>query len=213
MASRKRTTSSSSSKTANPRLEHAKAVNLLAGKMDGFMKAVEGLSAFEKEALNTFDLEVDAKNGELKQLSEDFQHERKRHKIETDQYLKEYRYDGAVNILDERGEVPVEQSSLDELRAQVQQLTADRDEAVSRAITSEQAKAKAGLSSAINMCNLKHQAEVAELKAVNNQQQIQSENLATTIENLKGEVRAQRELTQAVANAARAAPITQNMGK
>ena len=216
-ASRKRTASSATpeaSTPSNPRLELAKAINGLTQKMEAFGKAAEGLASYSKETLVDFDLQIQAKNEELARLAEETEHARKRNKTETELYLAEFRYNGAKTILAERGEVPIAQSDLDNMRSNLTRLTSERDKEMQDVIAKEKRHAEAALHSAVTMRDLNHKAASADLNAVTNQQLKEIESLKQTIANQKDEIAQQRKLTEAVANASRSAPITlQTNGK
>ena len=72
---------------------------------------------------------------------------------------------------------------------------------------------KIAINSAIRTKELEHKAEVAELSAQVKQKTLEIESLHKEIDNLRSEVASQRKLTQAVAEASKAPPITQSFGK
>lgn len=223
MASRKRSSSgtaaaaASSSSTCssdNPRLELAKAIHALTQKMDGFDKAAEALTSFTKDTLVEFDLQIEAKNEELARLSEENEHTQKRLRTETSLFLAEHRYEGAKKILAERNEVAVLIADYDALKANLARITAEREKELETAIKTEKERGRAALEAAVQIRELNHKAQTAELTATTNQQIKEIESLKRTIDNLKDEVAQQRKLTEAVANAGRSAPITlQTNGK
>lgn len=200
--------SSSSDNEQNPRLELAKAINGMTQKMEGFNKAAEGLAAFTKDQLVEFDMQIEARKEELKRLSEDYEHSRKRGRTETELFLQEYRYEGAKKILAERGEVPIASSDLEGMRNTLTRLTTEREKEIDEVVKREKQRHDAALSAATSMQTLRHEAATAGLTAVKEQQIREIASLNTTITNLKDEVAQQRKLTEAVANAGRAAPIT-----
>lgn len=216
MATRKRVASSApeSTTTSNPRLELAKAINGLSQKMEAFGKAAEGLASFTKETLVEFDLEIQAKNEDLARLAEETEHARKRNKTETELFLAEHRYNGAVEILAARQEVPISLSDLNQMKANLTRLTSEREKEIQEIIAREKKSSEASLHSAVAMSDLKNKATTADLTATTNQQIKEIVSLKETIANLKDEVAAQRKLTESVANAGRQAPITlQTNGK
>jgi hypothetical protein len=220
MAARKRTTASATSSgtpditTANPRLELAKAINALSQKMEAFGKAAEGLASFTKDTLVEFDLQIQAKNEDLARLAEENDHTQKRLKTETTLFLAEFRYDGAKKVLSERNETPVPIADYEQMKATLTRLTAEREKDVENAVKVEKERARASLEAAVQMRELNHKAQTAELTATTNQQVKEIDSLKQTIANLKEEVAQQRKLTEAVANAGRQAPITlQTNGK
>ncbi len=169
---RKRTTASSTSggnssdiTNANPRLELAKAINALSQKMEAFGKAAEGLASFTKDTLVEFDLQIQAKNEDLARLAEENDHTQKRLKTETTLFLAEFRYDGAKKVLSERNEMPVSVADYEQMKATLTRLTAEREKDVESAVKHEKERARAALESAVQMRELNHKAQTAELTA------------------------------------------------
>ena len=72
---------------------------------------------------------------------------------------------------------------------------------------------KAAIAAADNAARLRHDAEIATLKAQVEQQKNQIESLHDTVEDYKEQVKEQRELTRQVAEASRQGGITQTIGK
>lgn len=215
MSKRKATTSTSTSASEpkNPRLEFARAINSLSDKQEAFVKAISALEQFKKDELVKFDLEIDAKQEELKRLEEEYKHKLKNKQIETDQLINEYQYTAALNILKERNEVPVGSSELDKLKEELNHLRSDMSKKIQEAVELEKAEGKRAIAAATSNATLNHKAETAVLTATVEQQKKEISTLQSTIDNLKEEVAAQRALTKEVAMASKAAPITQQIGK
>lgn len=226
MATKKRTapaTSSSSSSTSTStvsasagdgsRLELTKAIHLLSQRMEGFDRAAESLAAFSKDALVELDMQIEAKSEELARRAEENEHAHKRMRTETTLFLAEFRYEGACAILAERGEMPVPIAEHEQAKASLLRLTAERERDLEVAVKSEKDRGRAALEAAVQMRELNHKAQTAELAATTNQQIKEIGSLNQTIANLKEEVAQQRKLTEAVANAGRPAPITLQTGK
>lgn len=207
------TASSSDNSRSNPRLELAKALNTLSDRQDAFTKAISALEQFKKDELVRFDLELDAKQEELKQLEEEFQHKLKNKQIETDQQIAEYKYTAALNILRERNETTIVTTELEKMKEELNHLRSDLSKRITEAVEAERADSKRAISSAISNASLNHKAETAVLTATVDQQKKEIATLQATINNLKEEVAAQRALTKEVAMASKAAPITQQIGK
>lgn len=72
---------------------------------------------------------------------------------------------------------------------------------------------KRSMSAAIANSNLSHKADTAVLTATVDQLRNQIDNLQKANGKLNEEIAAQRDLTKQVAQAARSAPITQQIGK
>jgi len=209
--SRKR--SSTTSSTDNPRLEMAKAVNLFCSKIDALEKAYEGIKAVTKETLTEFDLEIEAKKQEMDRLEEQDSHDRKRRKTEADLELAEYRYEAATKVLDDRGEVAIPAKVLKEMQERLANTAAEREAELNKAVTTEKASARAALENAVSRANLTHKAETAVLEATNATQLKEIEALKSNVKNLQNEIAEQRKLTAQIAEAGRAAPISQQFGK
>ncbi len=210
-ASRKRSESTKTTQEGqevNPRLELAKSIHALTQKMDAFNKAQESLTAFTKDHLVEFDMQIEAKKEDLKRLTEEHEHSRKRGRTETDLFLQEYNYTGAKKILSERGEVPISSAELETMKANLTRLTQEREKDIDETIKREKQRNESAMSAALSMKDLKHAAETAQLTATKDQQVREITSLNQTIMNLKEEVAQQRKLTEAVANAGRQAPIT-----
>lgn len=197
----------------NPKLLFAKAINSLATKQEAFVKAVEAMEELKKDELTKYDLEIEAKQDELDKLEEQYKHKLKNKQIETDQQIAEYQYEQAIKILKERDELPVGTAEFKRMKEELNHLRGDIDKRVSDAISIEKSESKRTLQAAINNATLTHKADTAVLTATVDQLKKQIETLENANEKLNGEIKAQRELTEAVANAGRAAPITQQIGK
>jgi polyhydroxyalkanoate synthesis regulator phasin len=197
----------------NPKLLLSKAINALATKQDAFIKAVESMEELKREEIVKYDLEIEAKQEELDKLEEQFKHKLKNKQIETDQQISEYQYEQAIKILKEREELPVGTAEFQRMKEELTHLRSDIDKRVTDAVAIEKAEGKRSMQAAINNATLTHKADTAVLTATVDQLKKQIETLEAANEKLNGEIKAQRELTEAVANAGRAAPITQQIGK
>ena len=140
-------------------------------------------------------------------------HKLKNKQIETDQLIAEYQYEGALKILKEREEVPISAEEYKRMREELTHLRTDIDKRISDALTSERVESKRGMQAAISNAQLSHKADTAVLTATVDQQKKEIETLQRANDKLNDDIAAQRELTKEVANAGRAAPITQQIGK
>jgi HAMP domain-containing protein len=197
----------------NPKLLLAKAISQLSAKQDAFVKAVETMEELKKDEIIKYDLEIEAKQHELDELEEKFKHQIKNKQIETDQLLAEYSYEGALKILKERQEIPIGSDEYQHMKEELNHLKSDIKNQIESAIAIEKVESKRAISAAISNSDLKHKAETAVLTATVDQQKKEIETLQKAIDKLNDEIAAQRELTKSVAQAARAAPITQQIGK
>ena len=149
----------------------------------------------------------------MKELEEKVKIDKKNKQIETDQLLAEYKYDGALKILDERSEVPILKSELESIQKRLDDMSKDRTEEIKKCVEEESKKGKDGLKAAINNATLTHKAETATLNATVEQQKKEIMTFEKSIANMQNEIAEQRKLTMQVAQASRAAPITQTIGK
>lgn len=190
------------------RLALAQAISAVATKQDAFVKAVETLEQYRGEILVNMDLEIETKKRELEDLKESLVRKQKDGKIDTDQFLREYKRRGAVQILQEGDEVPVKKARYEEMEEEIAKLRKDRTEEIEALRKEEREHAKRNTNLAVRNCELTHKAESAETNAAVKQQEREIASLQSTIENLKVELSEQRKLTKDVAEASRAAPIT-----
>lgn len=210
---KRKSTASTREVRENPKLLLSKAINALVAKQDGFEKAIEAIKTLQKDEIVKYDLEIEAKQEELSGLEEQYKHKLKNKQIETDQLLSEYKYEGATKILEEKGEMPINKSIHIKMQEELSSLKSDVNKQIQEAVAHEQHEAKRSMSAAISSCDLKHKAETAVLQATVDQQKKEISTLEKANTKLNEEIAAQRELTKQVAQAARAAPITQQIGK
>lgn len=185
------------------RLELAKAISNLTTKEDAFMKAVDALQNFKEDGLKRLELDMESRKLDLEELKQNIEHIKKNGQIEVDQFIKEYKYDGARKILDDRDEIPIEMDELTRMNDELKKLKMDRSEEMDDIKNKQKDKAKKALTCALNNSELKHKAEIAELKAQNNMSKHEITTLQKTIENLRDEIAEQRKLTKEVAEASR----------
>lgn len=191
---------------SSERVTLAKAINTLTTRMDGFTKAVEKLSDFQRESLQEFDVQLTDKRTALEELDHQLEQNKNHHRIAVEQYLSECKYKGALKYLNEVNEVAINSNELEELRARVKELSEDQSERLKEAIAHQKTKSERGCKVQMNNLELKHKAEVAKMEAENEQYQREINNLLQSITNLKSEIAEQRKLTQQVAEASRPLP-------
>jgi hypothetical protein len=198
---------------SNDKLELSIAISKLALGQESFIKAVENLDSYKETALRELDLTINSKKEELQNLEDDLQKTLKDNQIEIDQFYREHQYEGALTKLNEVGEESIKTTELTKLQATISNLEKDQTDNITKAVNEAKSNGERAMSGALSNMKMAHKAETAELNAKVKQQELQSDNLTTTIENLKFELSEQRKLTQSVAEAARSAPITVNSGK
>ena len=200
--------SKTSSKT-NVQLAIAKSIKSIVTKRDAFSKAIESYEELTQEVLENLNLNRTSKNQELIELDSKVKNQKKQHQIETDQWLQQYRYDGAIKFLKEHGEVPISQAGLDAMEDQKSKFKST----VEASVKKEKDRGIGALKSAVDRCRLEHKASTAVIQATLDQQKNEIANLQRVIENQKQEISAQRNLTKDVAESLRSAPISQSFGK
>lgn len=198
---------------ANDRLALAKAIANMTSKMDAFTKSVDSMKTYEREKIETLDMEIAAKNRELSELDEQTKVHKKNLKIQTDQWLAEYKYEGAMKYLAEIDEMPIKKTEFESLNKELSDLRANYEKDIAAAVKKEKEHSAKALKNAVSNAELKFKAETAVIQATIEQQKKEIMSLQNTIDALKTEIAAQRKLTQSVAEAARAAPITQSFAK
>ena len=204
---------SSRGKSKDSQLEFARTLHSIMSKQEAFNKSVESFQQFTHDTLAGLDLEIQNKQKQVNELEKLFEIEKKNRQIAIDQLLAEYKYEGALKFLTERGEVAIKQSELDKLRSQVVDLSTSHAEEIKKAVEEESKKGKIALRAALDNANLSHKAETAELNATVSQQKKEISTLEMQLENMKNEIAAQRDLTMKVAQAGAKGSVTQTFGK
>jgi hypothetical protein len=195
------------------RLILSKNLQNLLTKQEGFIKAVEQLKDFSNESIINLDLEIESKNTELKELTKRFKNEETDGKIQCDQNIQKYKYDAAIAILGEKNEIAIDKSNYDNLKSELSILKLKDKTEIDKLLKKERETGDRKLKYALDNCLLKHKAEHAELTAAVKQRDNQIITLQNSIENLKIEIAAQRELTKSVAEAGKQGQISQTFGK
>lgn len=235
----KKTTSqqfTSQQSSESERLLLAKAIASLTQTQASFIESVEHYKSITEESLRQVDLEMDIKKKEFaeqsKQLDKEFSEkneeldsdykkkkleydqELKNKKIDVEQELREHKYDAITQMLEnDFNEIAVDKDEYDALQGELMQLRDSYEKDLEKAkVELRNAHAKE-LNASIGSNNLKHTAETAELTASVKQQEREISILNSTIENLKKELAAQRELTREVAVAGKQGSINQTFGK
>jgi hypothetical protein len=129
-----------------------------------------------------------------------------------EQELAEFGYKRAVEILEARGEVPIQDEELTKLRAEIADLRSKGKDEVDAAVEAERKKHKQSAIFEKRTLVLEHEKAVAELTA--NARSLESQNETLTAELAKAEQRldAARELTKQVAESASRPAINQTYG-
>jgi hypothetical protein len=126
----KQTTKKTPASKKSERLQLVTVLSNLESKQEAFTKAVESLEKFNVECIRDLDLQINTKKEELSTLSDEFDKMKKNYEIETDQYLLEYKYKGACDILKEHGEEPISMHKLKNMKSELEELMKDRAEEI-----------------------------------------------------------------------------------
>lgn len=217
------------------RLQLAKAINELSKYMNGFVDSANSLKQYSDHTLEEMDLNIENKKKEYIDMINDMEtkysekmrclereHNARNNELENEYndreikaklHLEEHRRKAAIEFLKGTNEVPIATTELERLKQELNELRESREfdlESLTKKLTSEN---KAALAAADNAAKLRHEAEIANLKAQVEQQKQQIESLHGTVEDYKEQVKEQRELTRQVAEASRQGGITQTIGK
>ena len=202
-----RATSSSASTSApavvSERLELAKAISNICSKTEAFVTATENFKNFSKDALVKLDLDIEAKRLELDDLRKQIEHSIKNGKIDVDVALREYKREGAVNMLKEMNETAISNKELQNITKELNELRTNFDAAVASVKKEEAEKREKAIQYATRNMELTHKAENATIIALSEQREREISNLKSTLTDLRNEISAQRDLTRSVAEAGR----------
>lgn len=195
------------------RLRLAEAIANFTKKQELFLEAHEQLKDYSDNIFKDLDLQIDTKQQELSELKYKYEHENSNLKIECDLNFKQYKYEAALKVLEDCDEVPIKTTELNSLKEELATLKAEFETKLKTGISAEQNNSHKALSAALTNAELKHKAETAEILAQSKQKEQQVLVLQATIDNLKAEISAQRELTKSVAEASQKGAINQTFGK
>ena len=203
--------SSKTSKEAH--LNFAKNIANLIATQGKFTKAVDDLKEFKDETLQNFNIEIEAKRKEYDDLASQLNNAEIDGKIKCDQAIAKYKRDAAVKILEETQEIPIKKAEHEDLVNQVSGLKRKRDEDIAALEKDLDVRHKKAIAVITSTQELKQNAELASLRAQVEQKDKETLVHLNNIENLRSEIKAQRELTKQVADAGRQGQIHQTIGK
>lgn len=206
------------------RVALTKALNNLEKTQNDFLKAVERIEDLKKDTIINYTLEIDdlkktkeEQNDELenkfKLRQQEIENDLKNAKICADQTLNEYRRDGAIKLLKEFNEEPVDSDEYEQLRGDHTELEETHKAELESLRKELDSKANQDKHSALENLQLKHKAEIATLKAENDMATREILTMKETIKDLKEQVREQQQLTKDVAESSRQGAIQQTIGK
>jgi hypothetical protein len=199
-------------------VEFPKAVSGLKKHQESFMKGVDTCRLLVDSQLEENILKIDHQNKQLllldeqyekkeKQHAEDFERKRKARRIDLDQELKAYGYEKATSIVTSRNEVAIDKDKLQELYDNLHKAQSDHKAEVELAIKKEKEKAHRQLGHIQQTTKLQQEAAVAKVQAQLEQKNEQIKVLGQTIQGLKEELVAARELVGRVADSQRAPAV------
>lgn len=194
------------------RLLLAQSIHNLVAKGDAFVSALDTLQQFSKEKLLELDILIETKKKEYTDLHVNLQNQYKDTEIKMKQNLEEYKMSSVKEILESLGMMSIKVSEYNELTADANIQKQKHIEELNKMISEERERGQNALKQAMTNSELSHKAEIATLKAQNEQQMKEIAVLKDTITGLKHELSEQRSLTKSVAEASSKAQISQNFG-
>ena len=206
------------------RVALTKALKSLENTQEEFIHAIEKIENMKSQTLTDYTLEIDdlkkQREDRMADLENDYkvrnieiQNDLKNSKIEADHLLKQYRHDGAIEILRESGEEAVDSDELEELKNANTESEATHQDELVKLKKELESKGNQDKHCALDNLQLRHKAEVAQLTAENDMAKRELVSARSSITDLKEQVREQQQLTKDVAEASRSGAISQNFGK
>lgn len=206
------------------RLQLAQAINNLAVKSDSIISALSELSKFDKERLQSIDMQLESKKKEYQDETEKLQYDYTKlkvnlenefadSKIKLQQNLHSHKVETINKLLSEMGMTMIETVKLQALRNDLDNIKDKLESEHEEELDNERSKAKAELANTVKTSQLEHKAALAELTSQVNQQVKEISVLNDTIKSLKNEISEQRQLTKEVAQASSKAQISQSFAK
>lgn len=190
-----------------------KVVETLTTKRDAFVKAVESYEQCTKDIVWNLDRDIELKQEELNKLNKNYENQLTDGKIKLEHDLKMFEYETVVEVLKEKKQIPCSETEINDLKHQITELKESSASELKRAVAIERATLENKMATELEKMTLKHNAEVAQLKAEVGQRTSEISVLQNTVKNLQSELAEQRMLTRDVAMAGKQAPIQQSFGK
>jgi hypothetical protein len=206
------------------RLQLAQAINNLSVKSESIIAALSELSKFDKERLQSIDMQLEAKKREYQDQTESLQYDYNKlkvnlenefadSKIKLQQNLHNHKVETLTKLLNEMGMTMIETVKLQSLRNDLETINDKLENEYEDQLDQERSKAKSDLANTVKTLQLEHKAALAELTSQVNQQVKEISVLNDTIKSLKNEISEQRQLTKEVAQASSKAQISQSFAK
>ena len=176
-------------------LELTKIVHRFNDLQENFTDSIQKLEKYRGETIFHLDAEIQNKRQEFNELNEDFEKHRKRKQIEIENDILKDKFEAAKKFLEMHNQVPINKTELETLRNAKE--TYEKEMSV--AVKKEKERGARNLTEALKNNDLAHKAEIAELKAQNNQQNIQISHLNSLLNKREEDVYKQIQLTKDVA--------------
>lgn len=190
-----------------------KVVETLVTKRDAFTKAVEGFETCTKDLIWNLDRDIDLKKEELDRLNKHYENQLTDGKIKLEHDIKLFEYETIIAVLKSKNQIPCSETEIADLKRQLEELKLSSAAETKKALAIEKASSENKLANTEERMTLKHNAEIAQLKAEVGQRTSEITVLQNTVKNLQNEISLQRELTRDVAASGKQAPIQQSFGK
>lgn len=203
----------STSVQKSERLFLAEAINKYSKTQEELLQAFDELKKYKSTIFEDLDTQIDIKKEEKVLLDKEFDTKKKDLQIECDQVFKEYQYEAALKVLDNRDEEPIGKEELQDLKDELAELKEEMRERIESEIEKEREASRVALKAALTNAELKHKAEFAATVALADQKEKEVQILNETIKTLKHEVEEQRSLTRSVAESSRQGAINQTITK
>ncbi len=178
-----------------------KAIQSIVKNQESFDKAVTNLNTLISDTFSELELKVNAKKKELNALEEKYTHDEKNMKLSVDLNVKEYSYNAATKIIEERDEVAVSKEVYENLKKSYEDLKKTKDDEIKEAVCSENKRNKEHVEVLKQTLELQKQAEVAKVSAQLQSQVKHIEILEQTVDRVAKDLDEQRKLTKDVAMA------------
>ena len=206
------------------RLQLAQAINNLVVKGEGIVAALNELSLYDKEKIQSIDMKLESKKKEYadatlslteqyESLSKKLENEYADLKIKLSQQLREFKQEAAVGVLKEFNMIAIEANKYETIVEQHALLQQTSQDALQKAVKETESREKHEHQQTLHAIQLEHKATIANLEAQVSQQVKEIKVLHETISGLKHELSEQRQLTKDVAQASSKAQISQSFAK
>lgn len=184
-----------------------------ANTMERFLEATDQFQEYKTGIFDDLDRKIEAKKQELEDVKIKINREQEEARITTQQKLQEFKFEGALEILEEFGKEAIDSDELQKMKNELENLKLNNEDILAESLKKLSRELETSHKFQLNNLKLQHEAETATLKATSDQRIQQIEVLTNTITDLKHELAEQRELTKSVASSLKQGAITLNTGK